>query len=210
MTGGRTLFEGKIVDVERRTADGWVRGQVTLDGTGDDAGAQMTISFQNENLVAWRDGAVVATVPDLICIVNREDGEPVTTEMLRYGYRVVVLGIPCSELLRTPEADIAPAWRDALACAEGEDTRLTRAFSGRAGRALDTAFVRAMAAPDAPEPLPYPVQRGLTAAMRAAALTADDLDGMQAWCGQAATLAPMQPAEACVRAWWTQAQELLP
>ncbi|WP_320671378.1 DUF917 domain-containing protein [Patulibacter defluvii] len=103
-TGGRTLFEGKIVDVDRRTADGWVRGQVELEGTDADAGARMTVSFQNENLVAWRDGEVVATVPDLICIVNREDGEPVTTEMLRYGYRVVVLGIPCSELLRTPEA----------------------------------------------------------------------------------------------------------
>jgi uncharacterized protein len=103
-TGGHTMFVGKIVDVDRRTADGWVRGQVRLDGSGEDAGAKMTISFQNENLIAWRDGEVVATVPDLICIVNREDGSPITTEMLRYGYRVAVVGIPCSDLLRTPEA----------------------------------------------------------------------------------------------------------
>ena len=64
----------------------------------------MEIAFQNENLVAWRDGEVAALVPDLICIANRDDGEPITTEMLRYGYRVAVLGIPCSPLLRTPEA----------------------------------------------------------------------------------------------------------
>lgn len=103
-TGGKTLFAGKIVDVERRTADGWVRGRVELEGMDGDAGHRMEISFQNENLIAWRDGEVVATVPDLICIVNRDDGEPITTEILRYGYRVAVIGIPCSPMLRTPEA----------------------------------------------------------------------------------------------------------
>jgi DUF917 family protein len=103
-TGGRALFNGKIVDVERRTADGWVRGRVVLEGMGGDAGHTMEISFQNENLIAWRDGEVVATVPDLICIVNQDDGEPITTEILRYGYRVSVIGIPCSDMLRTPEA----------------------------------------------------------------------------------------------------------
>ncbi|SCL36416.1 hypothetical protein GA0070624_5548 [Micromonospora rhizosphaerae] len=103
-TDGTVLFEGKIVDVDRRTADGWVRGRVQMEGAQAYAGSEMTISFQNENLIAWRDGIVVATVPDLICIVNSDDGEPVTTEMLRYGYRVSVLGIPCSPKLRTPEA----------------------------------------------------------------------------------------------------------
>lgn len=64
----------------------------------------MKISFQNEYLIAWRDGKVVATVPDLICMVNREDGEPLTVEQLRYGFRVTIIGVPCSELLRTPAA----------------------------------------------------------------------------------------------------------
>jgi DUF917 family protein len=104
VTGGRSMFEGKIVDVERRTADGWVRGNVVIQGTGDDTCSELRIAFQNENLIAWRDGEVIATVPDLICIVNREDGDPITTEMLRYGYRVAVIGIPCSPLMRTPEA----------------------------------------------------------------------------------------------------------
>ena len=103
-TAGTVMFRGKIVDVERRTVDGWVRGRLELDGIGADTGHTMAIAFQNENLIAWRDGEVVATVPDLICICNVEDGEPITTEILRYGYRVAVLGIPCSEMLRTPEA----------------------------------------------------------------------------------------------------------
>ncbi|MBX5485439.1 MAG: DUF917 domain-containing protein [Mycolicibacterium hassiacum] len=103
-TGGTVLFCGKIAGVDRRTVDGWARGSVTIEGTDDYAGSTMDVAFQNENLVAWVDGSVVTTVPDLICIVNRDDGEPVTTEMLRYGYRIFVVGIPCSPMLRTPEA----------------------------------------------------------------------------------------------------------
>jgi DUF917 family protein len=103
-TDGMLLFTGKIVGVDRRTVDGWVRGSVSIEGIDSFAGRAMDIAFQNENLIAWIDGRVVTTVPDLICIVNRDDGEPVTTEMLRYGYRIFVVGIPCSPMLRTPEA----------------------------------------------------------------------------------------------------------
>jgi DUF917 family protein len=103
-TAGVVLFTGKLVDVERTTSEGWVRGTVVIEGSDAYRGAEMRIAFQNENLVAWVGDGVVATVPDLICIVNHEDGEPITTEQLRYGYRVAVIGIPCSPMLRTPQA----------------------------------------------------------------------------------------------------------
>jgi nitronate monooxygenase len=45
--------------------------------------------------------------------------------------------------LRSPEARIHPAWAQALATAAPEDTRVSRVFSGRAGRSLATEFVRA-------------------------------------------------------------------
>jgi len=101
---GHVLFQGKIVDVERRTTEGFARGRVTIDGMDDDAGAQLVVDFQNENLVAHCDGDVIVTVPDLICIVDAERGEPITTELLRYGFRVSVLGFPAPPLLKTPEA----------------------------------------------------------------------------------------------------------
>lgn len=104
LTGGLRIFEGKIVNVERQTESGWVNGRVQLDGIGEDRGSEMSIEFRNENLVAWIDGNVVATVPDLICICRVEDGEPVTTELLRYGYRVAVIGIGCDEKLTSKEA----------------------------------------------------------------------------------------------------------
>jgi len=108
--GGERLFAGKIVDVERRMAAGFARGAVHLDGLGDWRGRGLTIDFQNENLIARQTDddvageRILAVVPDLICIVDSETAAPVTTEVLRYGLRVIVLGIPAPPLLRTPEA----------------------------------------------------------------------------------------------------------
>lgn len=109
--------------------------------------------------------------------------------------------------LRCPEAGIAPAWADALPYTTPDRTEVTRAFSGRAGRGIRTAYVTAAAA--GPPPAPYPVQRGLTSGMRAHAVTVNDLDRMQAWAGQAAALAQAQPAGPLTSALWSGASALL-
>ncbi len=101
LTRGVVLFQGKIADLDRQTRRGWSLGQATLEGTGPDRGARMIVSFQNENLVASRDGAIVATVPDLITILDQESGEAITTEHLRYGLRVIVIGMPCDAKWRS-------------------------------------------------------------------------------------------------------------
>src|SRR6202043_3062759 len=93
-----------------------------------------------------------------------------------------------SALLRCPEAKLHPAWADALARAAPEDTMVSRVFSGRAGRSIATKYVRAATAADAPPPAPYPVQRGLTAAMRTDAQRTGDVERMQAWAGQSGRL----------------------
>ena len=111
--------------------------------------------------------------------------------------------------LRCPEAQLNPAWAQALARAQPEDTAVTRAFSGRAGRSLRTAYVRAAAAAGAPAPAPYPVQRGLTQRMRDAAGREGDVERMQAWAGQSARLARAVPAGELARDLWHGAQALL-
>ena len=94
LLGGRELFDGKVVDVHRATTTGFARGRARIDG---DAGATLTLQFQNEHLVAEADGAVLATTPDLIMVLDGESGEPITTEGLRYGQRVRVIAAPADE-----------------------------------------------------------------------------------------------------------------
>jgi len=111
--------------------------------------------------------------------------------------------------LRCPEARIHPAWVAALANTAPEDTVVSRVFSGRAGRSIATNYVRAATAPEAPGPAPYPVQRGLTANMRAAAQKEGDVNRMQAWAGQSAALARAEPAGELLRRVWDEARGLL-
>jgi nitronate monooxygenase len=111
--------------------------------------------------------------------------------------------------LRCPEAKIHPAWADALGRAAPEDTMISKVFSGRAGRSLATEYARAATAKSAPEPAPYPVQRGLSSLMRTEAGRAGDVNRMQAWAGQSAGLAKAVPAAEVLDSAWSGARALL-
>ncbi|MBL8127785.1 MAG: DUF917 domain-containing protein [Chloroflexia bacterium] len=103
----RLIFAGKIVEVFRRTTEGFARGTVRireLDEAAAGEPAHMDIEFQNENLIAQVDGDVLSVVPDLICILDAETAEPITTEELRYGQRVRVMAVTVPPIMRTPEA----------------------------------------------------------------------------------------------------------
>jgi DUF917 family protein len=99
---GRRLFGGKVVDVARRTVTGFARGEARLAGTDGDTGSELVLRFQNEHLVAEVDGAVRASVPDLICTLDRESGDAVTTEGLRFGQRLTVIAAAADPRWYTP------------------------------------------------------------------------------------------------------------
>ncbi|NAZ35705.1 DUF917 domain-containing protein [Rubellimicrobium sp. CFH 75288] len=103
LLGAQVLFHGRIADIERRTEGGFARGQATFRGVERDAGRSLRLEFQNEFLIAERDGEVLATTPDLIGVVEADSGAPVTTDSLKYGQRLVTLAWPCHPLWRTPE-----------------------------------------------------------------------------------------------------------
>ena len=101
---GKLLMTGKIVDLQRHLKGGFAVGHITLEGFGNFLGDNGRIDLQNEFLVFWRNEMVEVCTPDLIVVLDSDTGLPITTEMLRYGQRVAVLGLPAHPLMRSPEA----------------------------------------------------------------------------------------------------------
>jgi DUF917 family protein len=99
--GAFRLITGKVLDVERRTTSGFARGSVVVEGLGPDVARLIRLEIQNENLVALERGRVLASVPDLISVVDTETADAIVTERVAYGQRVAVIAFPCDPVWRT-------------------------------------------------------------------------------------------------------------
>ena len=95
------LIRGKVTDVERRTTAGFVRGSATVEALAEDADRPLRLEIQNENLVALQEDRVVASVPDIITVLDSETADAISTERLRYGQRVTVVAFACDPIWRT-------------------------------------------------------------------------------------------------------------
>jgi len=99
---GRILISnGKVTSVERHTTAGFARGHVTIETKEKKL---LTIDFQNENLMARYANEVIASMPDLITLVEQDSGEPLSTETVKYGCHLSVLVLPAPESMTTPQA----------------------------------------------------------------------------------------------------------
>ena len=104
------LYTGKVVDSATRILGGYDIGQATIESFSGEA-EPLLINIKNEYLVATQGDRVVASVPDLITIVDYETSTPINAERLRFGQRVTVFGVGCPEFYRQPAAlnYVAPA-----------------------------------------------------------------------------------------------------
>ena len=100
---GRILFEGKIVEVNRRTTEGFLRGSLELEGLEADKGHKMKLDFQNEFSIGWIDEEPRVMVPDIITVLDSTTGEAIGTEAIRYGQRIQILVLRAPEIQTTPK-----------------------------------------------------------------------------------------------------------
>jgi len=99
---GKLLFRGKVHDMARRATEGFLRGKAEFTGLDENRGQHFSLEFQNEWLIGHLDDQVVVTVPDIVCVMDSVTGEAIGTEVLRYGQRVTVIGLPPPEMLCSP------------------------------------------------------------------------------------------------------------
>jgi len=100
---GKLLYTGKVIDVARRTTEGFLRGVVRFDGLDAYRGSSFAINFQNEWIVGSLDGAPLVMTPDLICVLDSVTGEAVGSETIRYGQRVTVIALVPTPIFLTPK-----------------------------------------------------------------------------------------------------------
>ena len=99
---GNRVFSGKVIDVERRTTGGFLRGRTVLEGLGKNTREKFNLDFQNEFSVGSLNEEAIVMTPDLICVVDSISGEGIGTESIRYGQRVDVLVLPAPEVFLSP------------------------------------------------------------------------------------------------------------
>ena len=107
--GAFRLVGGKVLDVRREVSGGFMRGSVIIEGLGEDAGRLIRLELQNEHLVALERGRLLASVPDLITVLDSETADAVSADRIRYGQRVVVIAFGCDPIWRTERGITAAA-----------------------------------------------------------------------------------------------------
>lgn len=104
---GFRVFRGKIVDIHREfgseTSKGFTLGKILMQGIEESRGSTAELDFQNEWLNLRVDEKVRCLPPDLIAILDSETGEPIRTDIMKYGYRGTIVLIPAHERMRTPK-----------------------------------------------------------------------------------------------------------
>jgi uncharacterized protein len=95
------LIEGKIVYLQREIIEGTLKGSLIVEGSGLYVGEYLSIFFHNEYLLVKKIDTTLATVPDLICVLDEETGYPLYIEELENHLKVWVIAIPSPFLLQT-------------------------------------------------------------------------------------------------------------
>lgn len=95
---GINIGSGKITDIDRVISKGFLYGAVRIQCKNE----KIELDFQNEYLVAKRDGKIVATTPDILMLLEQETGAPIDSSQLQFGLKVHLVALPAPNLWATP------------------------------------------------------------------------------------------------------------
>ena len=101
--GGTVAFRGEVFETSWRTQDGFTFGDFALAGQGEYQGQRYDITLKNENMAAWRDGALDIVIPDLICAIDTNTGAPVTNPNTHIGQHIAIVHLPAPKEFQTPQ-----------------------------------------------------------------------------------------------------------
>jgi nitronate monooxygenase len=115
---------------------------------------------------------------------------------------VLALGAQAAQVgtafLPCPESGASEAHRKLIASMDGDETAITRVFSGKPARGVRNTLIERDER--APLPiLPFPVQQKMMAPLRAASAREGSSDYIAGWSGQAGSLARRMPARDLVQ-----------
>ncbi len=115
---------------------------------------------------------------------------------------VLALGAQAAQVgtafLLCPESGASEVHRKAIENMDGDETTITRAFTGKPARGVRNRFIEEAERASVPF-LPFPVQQKLTAPLRAASAREGSPDHIAGWSGQAGSLGRRLPAKELVR-----------
>lgn len=95
----KNLGRGILLDINQEVKDGFLQGSVSIFSDGE----KIQLFYQNEYLLAKIGSEILASTPDLLVLLDENTGAPLTSEMLRFGIRVVLLALPAPKVWQTEE-----------------------------------------------------------------------------------------------------------
>jgi len=99
---GYRLFKGKVSRFNLKEEHGFLIGTIDFSGLGDFKGRRFRIWVKNENIIAWRNGRLVAMAPDPVMVLDSE-GNGITNSNIRRGLEVQIIGARSPDVWRTPK-----------------------------------------------------------------------------------------------------------
>jgi hypothetical protein len=99
--GGDCLGQGTVLEVHRYAGKAFASGSVAVRSV--DGRRVLRVEMQNEYSMVLRDGDVVATAPDVICVLDAHSLQPIQTGQVRRGHEIVILTLPVPDRLWQPD-----------------------------------------------------------------------------------------------------------